>query len=126
MKPLTIDENFLTWFYRGDPEKMTLWGQSAGAISVHYYLYSYLDNPIVHAFIADSGGPSSTPENSTDYTHSNFTAIAGLVGCGGLDGAGEFECSESLSELFQSNSCSVPDIEAVLPGVEQCDNSFKD
>lgn len=93
--PLLLTAERLILIYRGDPKKMALWGQSAGAISVHYYLYSYADNPIVHAFIADSGGPSSSPENSTDYTHSNFTAIAGLVGCGGLDSAGEFGCSES-------------------------------
>ncbi|KAI1362168.1 Alpha/Beta hydrolase protein [Xylaria arbuscula] len=98
--------------FGGDPERMTLWGQSAGAISVHYYLYSYADNPVVHAFIADSGGPSSTPESLTDYTHSNFTEIAGLVGCGGLDSAGEFECMQNvdgslLEETLSNNSATM-------------------
>ncbi|RWA04279.1 hypothetical protein EKO27_g10822 [Xylaria grammica] len=95
--------------FGGDPERMTLWGQSAGAGSVSYYLYSYLDNPIVHAFIADSGAPTSKPESSTDYMHSNFTAIAGLVGCEGLGGAGEFECMQGvdgslLEETLSNNS----------------------
>ncbi|KAI0968148.1 Alpha/Beta hydrolase protein [Xylaria arbuscula] len=92
--------------FGGDPKRMTLWGQSAGAISVNYYLYSYPDDPIVHAFIADSGGPSSKPEGSTDYTHSNFTAIAGLVGCEGLDSAGEFECMQGVDSTLLEQTLS--------------------
>ncbi|KAI1340059.1 Alpha/Beta hydrolase protein [Xylariaceae sp. FL0016] len=95
--------------FGGDSEKMTLWGQSAGAGSVSYYLYSYLDDPIVHAFIADSGAPSSSGD--TDPTNSNFTALAGLVGCDGLAGPEEFACMQNvdavlLEETLSNNSAS--------------------
>lgn len=80
--------------YSGDPSRMALWGQSAGAGSVSYYLYAWLEDPIVHAFIADSGTVSS--RGAADPTHSNFTALAGMVGCGGLDTAEEFRCMQEV------------------------------
>ena len=80
--------------YSGDPSRMALWGQSAGASSVSYYLYAYLEDPIVHAFIADSGTASS--RGLADPTHSNFTALAGMVGCGSLDTAEEFRCMQEV------------------------------
>jgi cholinesterase len=41
--------------FGGDVKRITLFGESAGASSVDYYAYAWLDNPIVNAFIAQSG-----------------------------------------------------------------------
>ncbi|RAK80879.1 carboxylesterase [Aspergillus fijiensis CBS 313.89] len=76
--------------FGGDPDRITLWGQSAGGGSVSLYTYSYPNDPIVAAISADSGAPGIV--SFSDYTHSNFTFLAGLVGCGGLNSSAELSC----------------------------------
>ncbi|RDW76898.1 Carboxylic ester hydrolase [Aspergillus mulundensis] len=96
--------------FNGDPSRMVLWGQSAGAGSVGLYSYAYPFDPIVSGLIADSGGANiiSTP---FDYAHSNFTYLAGLAGCGGLNAADELRCMQKVnaSTLAQlvSNTSSI-------------------
>lgn len=69
--------------FGGDPDRMVLWGNSAGSISVDYYNFAYPADPIVKGFIMDSGTAfSPTPTNDTAY--SNFTFVAENVGCSGL------------------------------------------
>ena len=69
--------------FGGDPERMVIWGQSAGSISVDYYNYAYATNPIVKGLIMDSGTAFS-PIAVQDLTRSNFTFVAEHVGCSGL------------------------------------------
>lgn len=79
--------------FGGDPERMILWGNSAGAISVDYYNFAYPSDPIVKGLIMDSGTAfSPTPTNDTAY--SNFTFVAENVGCDGLaaDPAAQVAC----------------------------------
>ncbi|OHE92489.1 hypothetical protein CORC01_12207 [Colletotrichum orchidophilum] len=66
--------------FGGDPERIILWGQSAGAASVSYYQYAYHDNPIAIGFIKDSGSPF-IPIGSTDAAHANFSSLAAAFGC---------------------------------------------
>ncbi|PYH48725.1 carboxylesterase [Aspergillus saccharolyticus JOP 1030-1] len=80
--------------FGGDPERITFWGQSAGGGSVSLYTYSYPENPIVAAIAADSGAPGLI--SFTDYAHTNFTFLAGLVGCGGLNSSAELSCVRSV------------------------------
>ncbi|RAK98860.1 carboxylesterase [Aspergillus ibericus CBS 121593] len=81
--------------FGGDPARITLWGQSAGAGSVTAYSYGYPENPIVAALIADSGAPGII--DNEDYAHTNFTFLAGLVGCSGLDSTEEISCVRNVS-----------------------------
>lgn len=81
--------------FGGDPSRMVLWGQSAGAWSVNYYGYAYPDDPIVTALIADSGGSSAFNQ---DTLHSNFSAVASAAGCGGLTPIDELTCMQKISE----------------------------
>ncbi|KAH9886160.1 Alpha/Beta hydrolase protein [Xylariomycetidae sp. FL2044] len=79
--------------FGGDPERMVLWGQSAGAWSVNYYGYAYPDDPIVAGLIADSGGSDAFSSGDP----SNFSAVAEQAGCGGgLDAGSELACMQNI------------------------------
>jgi hypothetical protein len=70
--------------------------QSSGAASVDIYSYAYPNDLMVSGLICDSG--SATILTSTDYQHSNFTFLAGLVGCTHPDdGEAELACMREVS-----------------------------
>lgn len=89
---------------------MTLWGQSAGAMSVGYYSYAYPFDPIVTAFIADSGAASSQAPPEED-PHAAFSALSELVGCGDLSAGDELLCMQYVEAdtlvAFVSNTSSL-------------------
>ncbi|KAL4940304.1 Alpha/Beta hydrolase protein [Aspergillus oleicola] len=94
--------------FNGDPDRMVLWGQSAGAGSVGLYSYAYPFDPIVTGFIADSGG-ATISDTPFDDLHTNFTYLAELAGCGDLDAAEELECMQevdgpTLAQLVSNTS----------------------
>ena len=66
--------------FGGDCSRITLWGQSAGASSMDYYTYAYLDDPIASAVILDSGSVYSTA-GATVGDYSNFTFVGEKLGC---------------------------------------------
>lgn len=75
-----------------------LWGQSAGGSSVANYPYAFAKDPIVTGLIADSGATGFSGRNS-DYAHTNFTFLAGKLGCGGLGPAAEVACMRKVPAL---------------------------
>ncbi|KAF2769024.1 acetylcholinesterase [Teratosphaeria nubilosa] len=83
--------------FGGDPDRIVLWGQSAGSFSVDYYSYAYASDPIVEGLIMDSGTAFS-PINVQPGTHSNFTFVADHVGCSGLatDPAQQLACMRNV------------------------------
>lgn len=83
-----------------------LWGQSAGAGSVSIYAYAYPEDPKVAGLIADSGSAMRGFAQSSDTAQTNFTYLAGLVGCGGQSPADELACVRKVPAQDLENTLS--------------------
>ncbi|KAF2018790.1 alpha/beta-hydrolase [Aaosphaeria arxii CBS 175.79] len=88
--------------FGGDPSHIVLWGQSAGAISVAYYPYSYPDDPIVSALITDSGTEGSLPikpKPKAGEEDKDFKTAAKYFGCAdSLTPTARLECVRNVPE----------------------------
>lgn len=92
--------------FGGDPERITLVGQSAGGGSVDHYSYAWTSDPIVKAFIPMSGTATAfgLPFNVTAYD--NWFNTTAACGCGNAqdDPAKVYECmfSKPASEIVSN------------------------
>lgn len=82
--------------FGGDPEAITLWGQSAGSISTDYHNYAYWDNPIVKGSFSQSG-TALLGIGTPDPHHTNFTSAAKNLGCDfPNDPKAELQCFQNV------------------------------
>ncbi|KAI1619453.1 Alpha/Beta hydrolase protein [Exophiala viscosa] len=69
--------------FGGDPTRMVMWGQSAGAGMTGQQSLAWPNDPIVTGFIQDSGATWGVSSGYTDTLFQNFTYIAEAFGCTG-------------------------------------------
>lgn len=83
--------------FGGNPERMVIWGQSAGSVAVDYYNFAFADDPIVGGFIMNSGTAHLNQLMSNDVVYSNFSFVAEGLGCGNQpDAASELACMKKV------------------------------
>ena len=85
--------------FGGNPARIAIWGQSAGAMSVDYYNFAYPEDPIASSLIMDSGTAllGASTSSMSDTSHSNFTYVAGQLGCRNLSPEEELDCMRKVS-----------------------------
>ncbi|KAL1898214.1 hypothetical protein Sste5346_003620 [Sporothrix stenoceras] len=66
--------------FGGDPDRMVLWGQSAGAVAADINNYAFYDNPLVAGYYLMSG-TAAVAGVKADPLYSNFSFVAQNVGC---------------------------------------------
>lgn len=103
--------------FGGDPDRITLWGQSAGGSSVDIYSYAWYEDPILSGLIADSGAVGDGYDGT--YQGGNFSYLAGLVGCSGLSDSpsAELTCMQNVPSGTLENALSTYQISDQEPSI---------
>ncbi|CZR68503.1 related to triacylglycerol lipase V precursor [Phialocephala subalpina] len=68
--------------FGGDSDRITVFGQSAGSVSVAYLAYAYPDDPIVAGYIMESGTPHSWMPLTPEIAAQHWYNASSTLGCG--------------------------------------------
>jgi carboxylesterase type B len=68
--------------FGGDASRITIFGQSAGSVSVGYHAYAWETDPIVAGYILESGTPHSWAPLTPEVGASHWFNASGTLGCG--------------------------------------------
>lgn len=78
--------------FGGDPNRITLAGQSAGSSSVAFYAFAYSNNPIVSGLIMMSGQPESNLRDDGEA----WSQVAERTNCTDRNRTAELECMRDV------------------------------
>lgn len=97
--------------FGGDPDRITLFGESAGGISVDYYSYAWTADPIVQGLISQSGTVTSLAQLTKAEANANWFNASASLACGNSssDHNQVFECMQHKPAA---------DIIRVLPSID--------
>lgn len=88
--------------FGGDPERITIDGQSAGSVAVDNWAYAFKEDPIVAGLISNSGNVLSFPINSAELAASNWYNVSGQLGCGTTGDTVDCMRTKSISSLLDA------------------------
>lgn len=102
--------------FGGDPDKITLIGQSAGSMAVDFWSYAHTEDPIVNGLWAMSGNALTRPSVTSQEVYGNFQLVAKAANC--------TSPSDELACMRQVHWKTIRDAASRLPGV-QTDNPLR-
>lgn len=90
--------------FGGDPKKITIFGQSSGAVAVDWWTFAHQKDPIVNGIISESGNAFSFPMNTPAQTTKNWYNVSATVGCGASGNTLECVQSKNWTEVLAAAS----------------------
>ncbi|KAJ7388538.1 hypothetical protein OS493_037056 [Desmophyllum pertusum] len=103
--------------FGGDPKKVTIFGQSAGAASVALHMLSPLSYGLYHKVILQSGTAAATFAGTDNKTATELArALAGHVGCS-MSGLKDCLLSKNVSEILKAQK-NITSNDVFLPVVD--------
>lgn len=111
--------------FGGDVNRISLFGQSAGAGMIDFYSYAFASDPIANGFVLHSATVNGFPSIARNSTESSWFRVAEAVGCGPrtTDAIEITKCmrSKTPQEIlagFSSEDTSIGATPAFGPGVD--------
>lgn len=93
-----VHENIVA--FGGDPARITVIGQSSGAVAVSNWAFAFKEKPLVAGMMSHSGSIFSFPLLDASLAAANWNHVASSLGCGSADSA--LSCLRSENISFQS------------------------
>ncbi|KAI1874145.1 uncharacterized protein JN550_002724 [Neoarthrinium moseri] len=98
-------------YFGGNPNQISLFGQSSGATAVGNWVYAFKENPVVAGLASHSGNQFSFPMNTLELAAKNWYNVSGTLGCGTLGAT--LECMRSPNITFQEILAAVNKVPSV-------------